>query len=265
MEGPNVDTIGTTTGVIEIPVASEAVVYTPAIKLKQGEYFAVSYKATSDGDVKLKIEFEQCFTEPTQVASDVRSVLPENISAIESALADENWHHAKIQPVALPYGRFKITGLADPSGNDASTTIQLKIGILGRGWNVIGPSIRDILAAAGGTTLTITAGGTIYTESFSLKYGLYFALAYKAASGGAIDLTLQLEQSYQKPGTEGASDADWVIPENMSDIHANLADANWHHIALTPVAMPYGRLKITSAAGVTNTLLAKLSVQEELG
>lgn len=131
MEGPNVNMVATSTGVLEIPIASTAVVYTPAIKLKAGEYFAIDYKATSDGNVKLKIEFEQCFTEPTSEAADVRSVVPEGKSPIETALADENWHVVKIEPIAMPFGRFKITGLGAPSANDASTTLQINIGILG--------------------------------------------------------------------------------------------------------------------------------------
>jgi len=129
---------------------------------------------------------------------------------------------------------------------------------------MFGPEPTDVLNSAQSTTITITTGATVYTKAFSLKFGRYFALFYKAASAGAIDLTIQLEQSNALPTTEGASQAEWVIPESMSDIHANLADANWHGIALSPVAMPYGRLKITSASGVTDTLQAKLSMQESM-
>jgi hypothetical protein len=132
MEGPNVNTIATSTGVTEIPVASEAVVYTPAINLKMGEYFAIAYKATSDGNVKLTIAFEQCYTEPTSEAADVKSVTPTGFTAI-ATLSDESWHILKIEPVCLPWGRFKITGLGAPSANDASTTLQIRIGILGSG------------------------------------------------------------------------------------------------------------------------------------
>lgn len=131
MEGPYENTIKTSTGVAEIPIASAATVYTPAINLKMGEYFAVAYKATSDGAVKLKIEFEQCHVEPTLEAADVRSVVPEGASEVNAALADENWHIAKIEPICLPFGRFKITGLGAPLANDASTTLQIKFSILG--------------------------------------------------------------------------------------------------------------------------------------
>jgi hypothetical protein len=264
MEGPNVNTIATSTGITEIPIAEDAVVYTPATNLKKGEYFAIAYKATSDGSVKLKIEFEQCHEEPTSEATDVKSVVPESFSDIESSLADESWHCKKIEPVSLPYGRFKITGLTGAGANDASTTLQIKFAILG-GNKMLGPAARDVLNSSDSKTITIGAGETVYSKSFSLKYGLYFALAYKAASAGAIDLTIQLEQSHDLPATEGSSDAKYVIPTSLADIHTNLADANWHNASFSPIAMPYGRLKITNAAGVANTLQAKLSIQEEVG
>lgn len=130
---------------------------------------------------------------------------------------------------------------------------------------MFGPEIRDVLMSTSLSTITIGAGVTVYTKSFSLKYGLYFALAYKAASAGAIDLTIQLQQSYEEPAVEGADEAKYVIPASLADIHTNLADANWHNASFSPVAMPFGRLKIVSAAGVANTLIAKLSIQEDLG
>ena len=82
-----------------------------------------------------------------------------------------------------------------------------------------GPNVSDVLNSAESTTITIGAGATVYTKSFSLKYGRYFALAYKAASGGSIDLDIQLEQAPQRPTVEGSSDVKWVIPTSLGDIH----------------------------------------------
>ena len=129
--GPFVDPIPTIANVTEIPVATEAVVYTKSMSLKLGEYFALAYKCTSDGDVKVKIEIEQSYRRPTtEEASDTAYVVSESVTAVEAALADEDWHIKKIEPVALPYARLKITGLGAPSANHASTTIQLKLGKL---------------------------------------------------------------------------------------------------------------------------------------
>ncbi len=127
-----------------------------------------------------------------------------------------------------------------------------------------GPKVRNILSALNVAAIPVGAGATVYSKAFSLKFGDYFGLAYKAASAGAIDLTIQLEQSFQEPTTEGASDVYYVIPATMADIHTNLADANLHIAALSPVAMPYGRFKIVSAAGVASTLTLWLAVQESL-
>jgi len=122
-EGPNVDQIYGSTGVIEIPISLVSVVTTPTISLNMGEYFAIAYKATSDGAVKLKIEWQESH-------DDSNFVVPVGFSDIVSALADEIWHIAKLEPVCMPYGRFQITGLGAPSANDASTTLQIKMGKL---------------------------------------------------------------------------------------------------------------------------------------
>jgi hypothetical protein len=122
-EGPFVDQIYSSLGVIEIPVSLVSIVYSLSIELNLGEYFAVAYKATSDGNVKLKIEFQESHDNSSFVVAT-------GFADIESALADELWHIKKIEPVCMPYGRVKITGLGAPSANDASTTLQFKLGRL---------------------------------------------------------------------------------------------------------------------------------------
>lgn len=124
-----------------------------------------------------------------------------------------------------------------------------------------GPRVKQILSSSNVAAIPIASGATVYSKSFSLKFGDYFGLAYKAASSGSIDLSLYLEQSFQEPTTEGSSDTAWVIPASMADIHANLADANYHITSLSPVAMPFGRIKIISA-GDDATLLLYLATQE---
>ena len=127
-----------------------------------------------------------------------------------------------------------------------------------------GPAIKSVLNSSGLETITITAGATVYSKAFSLIFSKYFALFYKAGSAGAVDLTIDLEQSAALPTTEGAAQDEWVVPESASAVHSNLADTDQHCESLSPVALPYGRLKIVSAAGVSNTLIAKLSTQEEM-
>jgi len=121
---PTVDDICVAAGVKSMPIATTAVVYTNAVRLS-GEYFSLSYKAGSSGVVALKIELEQAVVAPTtENAADTNYVVAEDAQDIESALADEVWHHKRIGPITLPWARLKITGGAT---NDASTVLQAKL------------------------------------------------------------------------------------------------------------------------------------------
>lgn len=130
-----------------------------------------------------------------------------------------------------------------------------------------GPEVMDVTKAQS-ATIAIAGETTVYTDSFSLKNGVEFALHYKAASSGNIKLTIQLEQGYARPTTEGSSDSSWAIPEGAADIHTALADANQHIIALTgtkgPAALPYGRFKITGL-GAPNANDASTTIRMRLG
>lgn len=260
------DNILSSSDVEEIAVASAGTVYTKATDLRYGEYFALMYKATSDGNVKLQIQLQQSHKLPSSEGSNEDEwVIPTSMADIESALADEIWHIKKLSPIALPYARLKLVGLGAPSANHASTTIKFKIGKLGGNMN-IGPSVDDMVLSAGAKDMAVGGNTTYYTQSFPMKYGKYFAVAYKATSSGVIDLTITLEQSYDLPTTEGSSDAKYVTASGVSDIHTNLADTTWHNASLSPAVMPYGRFKIVGGAtnDASTTLQLKLSKQEEI-
>ena len=125
--GPDIKDIPNSSGVTSIPVAGTATVYTRSFSLRYAAYFALAYKATSDGNVNLKIELEQSWTDPTTEGSaDANYVVPEGASEVDAGLTDENWHNVSLSPVAVPKARFKITGL---SGNDDSTVLQLKLSL----------------------------------------------------------------------------------------------------------------------------------------
>uniref|UniRef100_A0A6H1ZNV5 Uncharacterized protein n=1 Tax=viral metagenome TaxID=1070528 RepID=A0A6H1ZNV5_9ZZZZ len=111
-----------------IAVASTAVVYTKAMKLAFGDYFALSYKAVSAaGSPDVKIELEQSYELPTtEGSSDAEWVEPENMADIETNLTVETQKHKSLSPIPLPYGRFKITGNA---GNAADTILTMFLSI----------------------------------------------------------------------------------------------------------------------------------------
>ena len=127
-----------------------------------------------------------------------------------------------------------------------------------------GPYVNDILDATGDTSIAVASTDTVYTRAFSLKWGEYFGLSLKATSDASVDVNVELEQSWQVPTTEGASDSNWAEPEGMSDL-INVTDETVHIMGLSPKPFAYGRLKMTgqgSNSGTT-TVRARLSKQEQ--
>lgn len=132
---------------------------------------------------------------------------------------------------------------------------------------VFGPESKSLFDGAT-DVIEIPCGstGTFYSRSAKLAYGKYFAASWKATvSAGAPELKIEMEQSWAVPGTEGSSDTDWVEPESATDVDASLTDENWHHKAISPVAMPYIRFRITATGSNHSscTLQIKLHTQEE--
>ena len=109
--------------------------------------------------------------------------------------------------------------------------------------------VDPVTLANGSTVLAIAGVTTIYTASRRIKPGEYFSVSYKFVSaGGAPDVKIEVEQSFDLPTTEGASDGNWVEPEDMSDIEGALVSETMHHKALKLVALPFMRFKITGNA-----------------
>lgn len=108
--------------------------------------------------------------------------------------------------------------------------------------------VGQINGSDGNQSIAINGATTVYSQSFPLHYGQYFGLAYKAA-GSAPDLKIQLEQSPVAPSTEGASDANYVIPSGVADITSSVTATTMNIQSISPVPMRYGRLKITGNVG----------------
>ena len=119
------DIITLANGSASLAVAGAVTIYTKALNVKPGEFFALSYKAVSaSGTPDVKIEMEQSFQLPTTEGSADTAYWaePENTNDIETSLTSETIRHKAINPVALPYIRFKITGAA---GNNADTVVSM--------------------------------------------------------------------------------------------------------------------------------------------
>jgi len=113
----------------------------------------------------------------------------------------------------------------------------------------------------------IASAAVVYSKSIRIGGANVVGIAYQATSAGSSpDLLIQVEQSYTKPTTEGASDTKYVVPEDMANIETNLTTETWHVKSLSLVPMKYMRFKITGNGGnPADTLLSlELFLQEEV-
>ena len=108
-----------------------------------------------------------------------------------------------------------------------------------------------VVTSAGASNIAVAGAVTVYTQSFVLGDGDFFSVSYTAVSAAAsVDLKIELEQSFQPPTTDGSADTYYKVPESMSDIETSFTtESTVRHKALAPIAMKYGRFKITGAAG----------------
>jgi hypothetical protein len=115
-------------------------------------------------------------------------------------------------------------------------------------------SLKVTLAAA--TAMGITKNTAMYTDSIDIQNMSGFALSTILTGTGAVSCKIELQQSYQRPATEGAADGSYVVPTGISDIISNLAVKTQSHIALSPVYMRYIRFKITELTNVSTDTVA---------
>ena len=130
---------------------------------------------------------------------------------------------------------------------------------------VYGPDVQTIFEAGGDEAIAIAEEVTVYSQSFDLKFGGSFTFLLKSAAGTTRNLLVELEQSDVKPATEGAEDANWVVPTGAADVVSAIIAATRIIQSFSPATTRYGRLKITGLTGNTSdvTLNAKLSMVTE--
>ena len=124
MDISGVNAITLASGLTNIVIASNAVVYTKAMYIGLSKFHSLSYIASSvAGGIELKIEVEQSFRLPTtEGAADTYWAEPESMSDIVAALTTENQiYHKSLSLIPLPYFRLKITGGA---ANSADTILN---------------------------------------------------------------------------------------------------------------------------------------------
>lgn len=133
---------------------------------------------------------------------------------------------------------------------------------------MFGPKAVDVLTAAESANIAVAGVTTVYTKSFKMTFGEYFGVGYYVNSAaGSPDVTIQLEQSWVAPSTEGASDGNFTIPVGLSDIVTNLTTEQvWYIKTLSPIAFEFGRFKITGNSGNNADTIVnmKFSKQENI-
>ena len=127
-------------------------------------------------------------------------------------------------------------------------------------------NVKTIVGSDGAVSITVASTGTVYTHSFRIPSGAFFGIAVIASATGTPDYKVELEQSYTPPATEGSSDGNWVTPDGISPIFAEIADSSIHIKTVSPVPMPYARFKLTglNSNSSDTALTIKLFVQSEV-
>lgn len=119
--------------------------------------------------------------------------------------------------------------------------------------------------SSGTSPITVPSTTTVYSKTFQLKHGQAFGIWYQAGNGsGTANMSINIEQSYVTPTTEGSSDSKYVVGNGVSAINSNLNDTTAHVASISPVPMKYGRLKIAGLGGnpADATLTAYIFQQE---
>ena len=123
----------------------------------------------------------------------------------------------------------------------------------------------DILSSDSSTaSIPVATTTTIYTHSFRTDSGEYGAISYWIYSAaGVADVTIQLEQSWTAPATEGSADGNYTIPVNMADVTTALTtESTWYQQSISVLPLPYGRFKITGIGSNNADTVVKIKVTQ---
>lgn len=131
-----------------------------------------------------------------------------------------------------------------------------------------GPEAWTIVNSTDISGMVINTTGTVYTKSISLKSGANFGVAYKV-TGYTPNITIQVQESWVRPETEGSTDGNWTIPQysggsNLPNLEtASTTNNTWEMKALSLVPAAYIRFVITgNTTNANSTIYMKLLKQE---
>ena len=116
--------------------------------------------------------------------------------------------------------------------------------------------------------IAVDSTADVYSKSQKVAYSSSMSLMYKATvASGTPDIDLYLEQGPGLPTAEGsagdAADGWHQVGSKLADV----TDENWHSVALSPMVLPYLRIKADGQGSnpATCTLQLRLGSIEDLG
>lgn len=116
-----------------------------------------------------------------------------------------------------------------------------------------------------GADIAVASTGTAYSDSFVLPRGVSFGFEFQFDSAAAVDVKIELEQSNVRPATEGAADANYVVPTGASAISSGVTVETTVLIPFAPMVTRYARFKFTgqgSNAASTKVTKARVCTME---
>lgn len=113
--------------------------------------------------------------------------------------------------------------------------------------------------------IPVAGTATIYTKAFAMNNGSNCTVSYYAYSAtGSVDVTIQLEQSFQLPAVEGNTDAAWAIPVNTPDVVTTFTtESAWSHQAVSTTSLGYARFKITGIGANNADTIVNIKVSQK--
>jgi len=134
-------------------------------------------------------------------------------------------------------------------------------------------SVQNIVeASSGDIAIAVNATADVYSNSFSIKYANAMVLMYKATvTTGTPDVDVYLEQSSRLPaGTSGGGEGEaGNATDGWHQVGSKIADItseSWGSVTLSPVTLPYLRIKLDGQGSnpSTCTVELRLGLQEEI-
>ena len=123
--------------------------------------------------------------------------------------------------------------------------------------------IMEIITdSSGDSTMSIPSTETLYTKSFSLKTTDDMAVLFQATSSTLVpNISIYLEQSYERPTEEGTPDFEYI---NTDTIASSRYDIRWGVATLSTLApILFGRFKIVGESGNPNDTIVQMRLGKQ--